>query len=70
MTLKREHLKLEEFLKRDYNAKITEIEGKIPSIKGLSTTDPLNALRIRYPTLLIQSSKQIVIQILYNRIWL
>ena len=29
--------------KRDYNAKITEIQGKIPSISGLPTNDALTA---------------------------
>ena len=43
---------LEELLKRDYNAKITEIEGKIPSINGLSTTDPLNAFENKIPNVI------------------
>ena len=30
-----------DLLKKDYNAKITEIESKIPSITGLATTAAL-----------------------------
>ena len=29
--------------KRDFNAKISEVEGKIPSISGLATTSVLTA---------------------------
>ena len=39
--------------KIDYNAKITEIEDKIPSITGLATTSALTALKIRYLMLAI-----------------
>ena len=40
--------------KTDYDAKINETKGEIPSIAGLATTAALNALRMRYPTLVIQ----------------
>ena len=35
--------------KTDYNAKITEMEGKIPSITGSSTTAALNAVENKIP---------------------
>ena len=33
----------------DYNAKITEIEGKIPSISGLATNAALTAVETKIP---------------------
>ena len=33
----------------DYNTKITEIEGKIPSVTGLTTTAALNAAGNKKP---------------------
>ena len=35
--------------KTDYNAKITEIEGKIPSINGLAITAVLTAVENKIP---------------------
>ena len=35
--------------KTDYNAKIIEIEGKIPSITGLATTAALTAVENKTP---------------------
>ena len=35
--------------KRDYNAKIVEIEGKMPSINGLATTTALTAVKNKIP---------------------
>ena len=35
--------------KTDYNAKITEIEGKIPSITGLATSSALTAAENKIP---------------------
>ena len=35
--------------KTDYNAKINEIEGKIPSISGLATTTALTAVENKIP---------------------
>ena len=35
--------------KADYNAKITEIEGKIPNIPGLATTAAFNAVESKIP---------------------
>ena len=41
---------LVDFLKKtDYDNKITEIEGKIPSITGLATTAALNAVENDIP---------------------
>ena len=40
-------------VKTDYNAKITDIGGRIPCITGLATTSALNAVVNRYPTLVI-----------------
>ena len=35
--------------KRDYNAKITEIESKIPNISGLATTTALTTVENKIP---------------------
>ena len=35
--------------KKDFNAKIREVEGKIPSISGLATTSTLNAVENKIP---------------------
>ena len=37
--------------KTDYNAKITEIEGKRPSITGLATTSALNTDENKIPNI-------------------
>ena len=37
--------------KLDYNAKITEIENKIPSISGLATTSALTSLENKIPNI-------------------
>ena len=37
--------------KKDYNAKITEIEGKIPSINGLATDAALTAVESKIPNI-------------------
>ena len=37
--------------KTDYNAKITEIEGKIPSISGLATNAALTAVENKIPNI-------------------
>ena len=37
--------------KTDYNAKITEIEGKIPTIGGLATNAALTAVEIKIPNI-------------------
>ena len=50
MTLIRKYLTLVKSLKKtDYNAKITEIEGKRPSITGLATTSALNTDENKIP---------------------
>ena len=38
-------------LKTDYNSKITEIEGKIPSISGLATNAALTAVENKIPNI-------------------
>ena len=43
----------------DYNAKITDIEGKIPDVRGLATKTALTTLKIKYLMLVIQLKKQI-----------
>ena len=48
--------------KTDYNAKITVIESKIPSIKGLATCSILNAIENKTPNISDQVKKQILIQ--------
>ena len=35
--------------KKDYHAKITEIQGKIPSISGLATNSALTAIKNKMP---------------------
>ena len=35
--------------KRDFNIKVTEIEGKIPSIAGLATNSELTAVENKIP---------------------
>ena len=42
--LEKKYLILVDLLKKDYNAKITEIEGKITCITGLVTTTALTAV--------------------------
>ena len=39
--------------KSDYNARITKIEGKIPSNAGLAATAALNAVENKIPTTVI-----------------
>ena len=38
-----------DLLKKDYHAKITEIQGKIPSISGLATNSALTAIKNKMP---------------------
>ena len=37
------------WLKTDFNSKISDVEGKIPSINGLATTSALTAIEIKIP---------------------
>ena len=39
--------------KTDFNTKVTEIAGKIPSISGLATSSALTAVEIRYLMLVV-----------------
>ena len=49
--------------KTDYNAKITEIEGKIPSIRGLATNAALTAVENKIPNISnLIKKKQIITQ--------
>ena len=50
--------------KSDYNAKVIETEGKIPSISGLVTTSALSAGENKIPSVTNQLRKQIVTQTL------
>ena len=36
--------------KSDYNVKVSEIEGKIPSISGLATPSSLTAVENKFPS--------------------
>ena len=45
--------------KTDYNAKVSEIENKIPSISGLATNFALNAVENKIPTISNLVEKQI-----------
>ena len=54
MMLTKEYLILVDLLKKsDYNARITKIEGKIPSNAGLAATAALNAVENKIPTTVI-----------------
>ena len=44
--------------KTDYNAKITEIDGKIPSISGLATTSALIAVENKIPNIISLGKKK------------
>ena len=44
-----------DLLKTDYNAKMTELENKIPNINGLATNSALNAIENKHLTLFVQS---------------
>ena len=48
--------------KTDYNAKISEIESKIPNISGLATTSALNAVEIKVLDVSSLVKKQIITQ--------
>ena len=50
--------------KTDYNAKISEIENKIPSISGLATNSALTAVENKIPNVsnLLKKKKQIMTQ--------
>ena len=48
--------------KTDYNAKITEIEGKIPSISGLATIAALTTVKNKVPDVINLVEKQIMTQ--------
>ena len=47
--------------KADYNAKITEIENKIPDINKLATKTALKLLKIKYLILAVLLKRQIII---------
>ena len=47
--------------KTDLNAKITEVEGKIPSITGLATNSALTAVENKIPDVSSFVKKQILI---------
>ena len=42
-----------DLLKTDYNAKMTELENKIPNINGLATNSALNAIENKHLTLFV-----------------
>ena len=48
--------------KTDYNAKITEIEGKIPSVSGFATNSALAAVHNIIPNISKFVKKQIITQ--------
>ena len=48
--------------KKDYNAKITEIESKIPSISGLATTAVMTVVENKIPDISNLVKKQIMVQ--------
>ena len=64
MMLAKKHLILVDLLikKTDYNAKVTEIKGKIPSITGLATTAAVNAIKNKIPIISNQVTKNVIMQ--------
>ena len=48
------------FKKTDYNAKISEIESKIPRIKGLATNSTQTTVEIKLPGISSLVKKQII----------
>ena len=50
------------FKKTDYNAKLTEIENKTPSISGLATNSALTAVENKIPDVSSLVKPQITIQ--------
>ena len=50
---KKNQILVDFFKKTVYNAKITKIEGKIPSITGIATTAALLQLKIKYLLLVV-----------------
>ena len=62
-TLTRKYLMLVGLFKKDHNAKITEIEGKMPSVTGLATTASLNGVDNKaFHICVLVSRKQIITQ--------
>ena len=62
-TLTRKYLMLVGLFKKDHNAKITEIEGKMPSVTGLVTTASLNGVENKaFHICVLVSRKQIITQ--------
>ena len=51
-----------DLLKTDYNAKMTELENKIPNINGLATNYALNAIENKTPDVICLVKKHIMIQ--------
>ena len=62
MQVKKKFLILVHLLKKHYNAKITEIEGKISSISPLATTAILTAVENRIADVSNVVKKQIMMQ--------
>ena len=48
--------------KTDFNAKVTEIEGKIPSISGLATNSALTAVENKIPDVSSLVKRQTITQ--------
>ena len=62
MTLTKKYLIFVDLLKTDYNAKISEIEGKIYGIAGLAATAALTAVENKIPNISnLVKNKQIMI---------
>ena len=47
--------------KKDFNTKVTEIEGKIPDISSLATKSTLTVSKVKYLMLVVWLKKQILI---------
>ena len=62
MQKKRFQMLVDLLKKTDYNAKITEIESRIPSISGLATTSALTVVESKIPDVSNLVKKQIMTQ--------
>ena len=53
MTLTRKKLIIVDLFKKNYNAKITKVESKIPIITGLAVTAALNAVENKIRNIMV-----------------
>ena len=56
-----------DLLKKDYNAKITEIDGKIPSISALATILTLTAVENKIPSVIYLKKQIMTLRLLKSK---